>query len=93
MTDEERLQAITEQLIIVRDNLTHGMSKSMQKLQARAINEVLGLPNFTTSPQLKPLTDAQIETLWHEDTSCDMPDELKQFRHTAKAIEAAHGIK
>jgi hypothetical protein len=41
----------------------------------------------------KPLTDEQIETLWHEDTSCDMPDELKQFKHTARAIEAAHGIK
>ena len=51
MTDEERLQMITEQLIIVRDNLFRGMSKSMQKLQARSINEVLELPNFTESPQ------------------------------------------
>jgi hypothetical protein len=51
-------------------------------------------PLYTTPPQQrKPLTDAQIETLWHEDTSCDMPDELKQFRHTARAIEAVHGIK
>jgi hypothetical protein len=45
------------------------------------------------SQQRKPLTDEQIETLWHEDTSCDMPDELKQFKHTARAIEVAHGIK
>ena len=51
MSDEERLQAITEQLIIVRDNLFRGMSKSMQKLQARSINEVLELPNFTQSPK------------------------------------------
>ena len=51
MNDEQRLQAITEQLIIVRDNLFRGMSKSMQKLQARSINEVLELPNFTESPQ------------------------------------------
>jgi len=86
MTDEERLQAITEQLIIVRDNLTHGMSKSMQKLQARAINEVLGLPNFTTSPQLKPLTDEQLHALF--DTPLT-PTGLE----FARKIEAAHGIK
>ena len=53
MTDEERLHMITEQLIIVRDNLFRGMSKSIQKLQARSINEVLELENFTRSPQRK----------------------------------------
>lgn len=51
MTDEERLHMITEQLLIVRDNLFRGMSKSIQKLQARSINEVLELENFTQSPQ------------------------------------------
>ena len=51
MTDEQRLQMITEQLILVRDNLFRGLSKSMQKLQARSINEVLELPNHTQSPQ------------------------------------------
>jgi formylmethanofuran dehydrogenase subunit E-like metal-binding protein len=51
MTDEQRLQMITEQLLIVRDNLFRGMSKSIQKLQARSINEVLELPNHTQSPQ------------------------------------------
>jgi hypothetical protein len=51
MTDEERLHMITEQLLIVRDNLFRGMSKSIQKLQARSINEVLELPNFIESPQ------------------------------------------
>jgi hypothetical protein len=50
MTDEQRLQMITDQLILVRDNLFRGMSKSIQKLQARSINEVLELENFTTSP-------------------------------------------
>jgi hypothetical protein len=50
MTDEQRLQIITEQLILVRDNLFRGMSKSIQKLQARSINEVLELPNHTQSP-------------------------------------------
>lgn len=51
MTDEQRLQMITEQLLIVRDNLFRGMSKSIQRLQARSINEVLELENFTQSPQ------------------------------------------
>jgi hypothetical protein len=51
MTDEERLQMLAEQLIIVRDNLFRGMSKSIQKLQARSINEVLGLENYIQSPK------------------------------------------
>ena len=65
MTDEQRLQMITDQLILVRDNLFRGMSKSMQKLQARSINEVLELPNHTQSPQ-RPwvgLTDEEISEL------------------------------
>jgi hypothetical protein len=65
MNDEQRLQAITEQLIIVRDNLFRGMSKSMQKLQARSINEVLELPNFTESPQRTwvGLTDEEVRQM------------------------------
>jgi hypothetical protein len=61
MTDEERLHMITEQLLIVRDNLFRGMSKSIQKLQARSINEVFELENFTQSPQRTwvGLTDEQ----------------------------------
>ena len=63
MTDEERLHMITEQLLIVRDNLFRGMSKSIQKLQARSINEVLELENFTQSPQRTwvGLTEDEIE--------------------------------
>ena len=49
MSEEERLQKITEMLILVRDNLFQGMSKSMQKLQAESINEVLGLPKYVRS--------------------------------------------
>ena len=64
MTDEERLHIITETLLIVRDNLFRGMSKSIQKLQAKSINEVLGLDNFIQSPEAKPkwvgLTDEEI---------------------------------
>ena len=65
MTDEQRLQMITEQLILVRDNLFRGLSKSMQKLQARSINEVLELPNHTQSPQRTwvGLTDEEISEL------------------------------
>jgi len=63
MTDEERLHMITEQLLLVRDNLFRGMSKSIQKLQARSINEVLELENFTRSPQRTwvGLTDEEVE--------------------------------
>ena len=63
MTDEQRLQHITKMLILVRDNLFRGMSKSIQKLQARSINETLGLQNFIESPP-RPwvgLTDDEIE--------------------------------
>ena len=67
MTDEQRLQAITEQLLIVRDNLFRGMSKSIQKLQARSINEVLELPNFTESPQRTwvGLSEEEVEACFH----------------------------
>ena len=66
MTDEERLHMITEQLLLVRDNLFRGMSKSIQKLQARSINEVLELENFTRSPQRTwvGLTDEEMQDLW-----------------------------
>jgi hypothetical protein len=72
MTDEERLHMITEQLLIVRDNLFRGMSKSIQKLQARSINEVLELENFTRSPQRQwvGLTEdeqTRLFTDWDED--------------------------
>lgn len=73
MTDEERLHIITEQLLIVRDNLFRGMSKSMQKLQAKSINEVLELPNFTESPQRTwvDLTDEEIQVVAKQARSKD----------------------
>ena len=86
MTDEQRLHMITEQLIIVRDNLFRGMSKSMQKLQAKSINEVLELPNFTQSPQLTPLSEAAIEGLAKFVAIDDFNYDF------ARAIEKAHGI-
>jgi hypothetical protein len=63
MTDEQRLQAITNMLILVRDNLFRGMSKSIQKIQAKNINEVLELPNYTESPQRpwQGLTEEEVQ--------------------------------
>ena len=82
MTDEQRLQMITDQLILVRDNLFRGMSKSIQKLQARSINEVLELENFTQSPQRTwiGLTDEEFHDLQIE----NIDDPWANF----KAIEA-----
>lgn len=92
MTDEQRLQMITEQLILVRDNLFRGMSKSMQKLQARSINEVLELENFTQSPQRtwvnattwRGLTDEEILSI---SADCAASHQHMDI-HFARAIEA-----
>ena len=86
MTDEERLHMITEQLLIVRDNLFRGMSKSIQKLQARSINEVLELENFTRSPQRTwvGLTDEEIVLLVAECAASHQHTDI----HFARAIEA-----
>ena len=82
MTDEERLHMITEQLLLVRDNLFRGMSKSIQKLQARSINEVLELENFTRSPQRTwvNLTSAEIGEIYRVGWANNM--------ELARAIEA-----
>jgi hypothetical protein len=64
MTDEQRLQMITDQLILVRDNLFRGMSKSIQKLQARSINEVLELENFTRSAPVQGPYSAPVKEMW-----------------------------
>lgn len=95
MTDEQRLQMITEQLILVRDNLFRGLSKSMQKLQARSINEVLELPNHTQSPPRTwgGLTDEQIDRLWSQSLADTESETWLPLREFARAIEAAHGIK
>ena len=92
MTDEERLHMITEQLIIVRDNLFRGMSKSIQKLQAKSINEVLGLDNFIESP--KPvwvsLTDERIAEIVREAAKGSPINRDGSTSHrVARAIEAA----
>jgi hypothetical protein len=87
MTDEQRLQMITKQLLIVRDNLFRGMSKSIQKLQARSINEVLELENFTQSPQRTwvGLTDEEIKRIGKLDLDSNYFGLWYDF---ARAIEA-----
>jgi hypothetical protein len=89
MTDEERLHMITEQLIIVRDNLFRGMSKSMQKLQARSINEVLKLPNFTESPQRPSRSDMTWQGLTHDeiDEAIENNQRLEGFRKVGFAYD------
>ena len=81
MTDEERLHMITEQLLIVRDNLFRGMSKSIQKLQARSINEVLELPNFIQS-----------HNTWIGLTNEEIEDALPDYR-LVDAIDIARSIE
>ena len=54
---DDEINAYRMTLLCIRDGLQQGMSKSIQKLQAREINDVLGLPSFAsyrTSPQSKP---------------------------------------
>ncbi len=91
MTDEQRLQMVTEQLILVRDNLFRGMSKSIQKLQAQSINEVLELPSHTESLPAKRtwvgLTDEEILNFGpgQPDAVWSYEDQL----YFARAIEAA----
>ena len=48
------------------------------------------VPLYTSPPARKPLTDAQIETVWRSVQASDFHDCVKPF---ARAIEAAHGIK
>ena len=78
-------------LLCIRDGLQQGMSKSIQKLQAREINDVLGLPSFAsyrTSPpaQRKPLTDEEWQSI-ADTLGCIIT------RGQKDAIEATIGIK
>jgi hypothetical protein len=62
------------------------MSKSIQKLQARSINEVLELENFTRSPQRTwvGLTDEEIVLIVAECAASHQHTDI----HFARAIEA-----
>ena len=68
MHQDDEINTYRMTLLCIRDGLQQGMSKSIQKLQAREINDVLGLPSFasyrTSQPASKPwvgLTDEEIE--------------------------------
>lgn len=93
MHQDDEINTYRMTLLCIRDGLQQGMSKSIQKLQAREINDVLGLPSFAsyrTSPpaQRKPLTDAQINAFFE-----GMEPNNGFWLSFARAIEAAHGIK
>ena len=89
MTDEQRLQMITEQLILVRDNLFRGMSKSMQKLQARSINEVLELPNHTQSLPAQLVYECS-RSHPHEnmDAMCELRTEIARLTNENARLKA-----
>lgn len=48
---------------------------------------------FMDIPYRKPLTNQELEKMWDEDVSSNMPDTFTQFKHIVRAVEAAHGIK
>ena len=88
--EEQRLQMVTDQLILVRDNLFRGMSKSIQKLQARSINEVLGLETFIGSAT-PPAAQRQWVGLTDEEIQVVLDDPQKYYdtmNDFARAIEA-----
>ena len=88
---DDEINAYRMTLLCIRDGLQQGMSKSIQKLQAREINDVLGLPSFasyrTSPPASKPwvgLTDEQLESIWAEFGLAMQPTR----KAIARAIEA-----
>ena len=93
MTDEQRLQMITEQLILVRDNLFRGMSKSMQKLQARSINEVLELPNHTQSqPTQRAHECSRSHPHENMDAMCELRTEIARLTNENARLKAQPAV-
>ena len=71
-------------LLCIRDGLQQGMSKSIQKLQAREINDVLGLPSFASYRTSPPAQRTWVELTEDEAFACKGRD----YFETYKAIEA-----
>lgn len=84
-------------LLCIRDGLQQGMSKSIQKLQAREINDVLGMPSFAsyrTSPSASP-SQGDIKPWVHATTWRGLTDEERDEIYNThepyadlKAVEA-----
>lgn len=93
----ERVARIKEEMIKV----AHEENKLLKEALAQPEQEPVCIgwdtktdtPIFITPPQRKPLTDEELFKLWDEDVSWMKPGTFTQFKHTARAIEAAHGIK
>ena len=82
MTDKEYLHIITYQLLIVRDNLFRGMSKSIQKLQAKAINEALELADSQPAqPAQEPVCDKDPQGCWN--VRCQLGKQCKNLAQPA----------
>ena len=73
----DEVNAYRMTLLCIRDGLQQGMSKSIQKLQAREINDVLGVPSFAsyrTSPSASP-SQGDIKPWVHATTWRGLTDE------------------
>ena len=49
-------------------------------------------PLYTAPPTRKPLTEPELWDAFYCDTNDDCPESFRQFMHTARLIECAHGI-
>jgi hypothetical protein len=96
LSQDQRLKAITaikealaqpeQEPVATLDDLEQEIYENTRQFVSRDVMEWMLKRYYTTPPQRKPLTDEQIEQL--EQDTCAM-----EFPETARAIEAAHGIK
>jgi len=82
---QQHRAAITA-IMATLDDLEQEIYENTRQFVSRDVMEWMLKRYYTTPPQRKPLTDEQIEQL--EQDTCAM-----EFPETARAIEAAHGIK
>ena len=83
---KEALAQPEQEPVATLDDLEQEIYENTRQFVSRDVMEWMLKRYYTTPPQRKPLTDEQIEQL--EQDTCAM-----EFPETARAIEAAHGIK
>jgi hypothetical protein len=83
---KEALAKLEQEPVATLDDLEQEIYENTRQFVSRDVMEWMLKRYYTTPPQRKPLTDEQIEQL--EQDTCAM-----EFPETARAIEAAHGIK